>query len=295
MNVWRLDLPIEEKKGMEREALLWDLAGQEDYRLIHQLYLDETALALVLFNPQKDDPFAETVDWLKALCAAVDKNKPGRAVKLLIAARTDVGSVKVSQKKIDRFLGEHGFAAYLPTSAKTGDNCSDNMNQNQPSPLKQLITRHIPWSHLAWTSTPQVLRELKNAVLEMKEEKLGLLRFPELVQRLKHKLPKEVFEEEDVRTAISLLSNHCLVMPLQFGDLVLLHPEILNGYASAVIRAARTHIDEIGCVRQEDVFQRRIDFTGVESLQLVFKGEKLDAAALLRVRDKLLQSPVSSE
>jgi hypothetical protein len=45
MNVWRLDLPIEEKKGMEREALLWDLAGQEDYRLIHQLYLDENAPA----------------------------------------------------------------------------------------------------------------------------------------------------------------------------------------------------------------------------------------------------------
>jgi small GTP-binding protein len=268
MNVWRLDLPIEEKKGMDREALLWDLAGQVDYRLIHQLYLDETALALVLFNPQKDDPFAEILDWLKALEAAANKSKSTGAVKLLIAARTDVGQVKVSQKKIDRFAAEHGFASYLPTSAQTGDNCSDRENQNQPSTLKQLITRHIPWSNLAWTSTPQLLRELKNAVLEMKEETFGLLGFPVLVQRLKPKLPEEVFGEEDVRTAVSLLSNHGLVMPLQFGDLVLLQPEILNGYASAVIRAARAHIDEIGCVRQEDVFERRIDFAGVERLPL---------------------------
>ncbi len=266
MNVWRLDLPLEEKKGLEREALLWDLAGQEDYRLIHQLYLDETALALVLFNPQKNDPFADIVDWLKALAAAAAKDQPGRPVKLLVAARTDVGSVKVSQKKIDRFLEEHGFASYLPTSAKSGFNCSDHLNQEQPSALKQAIARHIPWTLLPWTSTPRLLRELKNAVLAMKEEKLGLLRFPELVQRLKQELPEEVFGEDDVRTAVSLLANHGLVMPLQFGDLVLLQPELLNGYASAVIRAARSHIDEIGCVCQDDVYQRRIDMTGVTRL-----------------------------
>ncbi|MDI1277976.1 TIR domain-containing protein [Methylobacter sp.] len=58
MNVWGLDLPDAESlpttnEGLviEREVLLWDLAGQEDYRLIHQLYLEETALALLLVNP----------------------------------------------------------------------------------------------------------------------------------------------------------------------------------------------------------------------------------------------------
>lgn len=268
MQVWRLGLPLETKKGLEREALLWDLAGQEDYRLIHQLFLDETSLALVLFNPQKNDPFSETVDWLKALAAASTKDKPGRPVKLLVAARTDVGSITVSQKKIDRFLEEHGFAAYLPTSAKSGHNCSDSLNNNQPSALKQTIANHIPWDSLPWTSTPRLLRELKNAVLDMKDKKLGLPRFPELAQRLKQTLPKEVFGEDDVRTAVSLLANHGLVMPLQFGDLVLLQPELLNGYASAVIRAARTHTDEIGCVCQDDVFQRRIDMTGVTRLEL---------------------------
>ncbi len=63
---------------MEREALLWDLAGQEDYRLIHQLFLDETALALLLVNPQKDDPFVEAGDWLKALAAACGQSAAGK-------------------------------------------------------------------------------------------------------------------------------------------------------------------------------------------------------------------------
>jgi WD40 repeat protein len=64
MNVWRLELPLAPDATLEREALLWDLAGQEDYRLIHQLFLEETALALLLINPQKEDPFLEAGDWL---------------------------------------------------------------------------------------------------------------------------------------------------------------------------------------------------------------------------------------
>ena len=70
MNVWSLALPLPPDATMDREALLWDLAGQEDYRLIHRLFLDETALALLLINPQKDDPFAEAGDWLNALDTA---------------------------------------------------------------------------------------------------------------------------------------------------------------------------------------------------------------------------------
>lgn len=259
MRVWRLDLPLEDEDGLEREALLWDLAGQEDYRLVHQLFLDETALALVLVNPQKDDPFSEAVDWLKALGAAVGGGTPRReAARLLIAARTDVGTVRVSRQKIDRFLDKHGFAGYLPTSAKTGDGCAD---------LMELIARHIPWKTLPWTSTPRLLAELKNAVLALAEEgEVQLLRFPELLQRLRHALPEERFGESDVRTAVTLLHNHGLVMPLAFGDLVLLTPQILNGYASAVIRAARAHVDEIGCVPERDVFERTLDWTGVDRL-----------------------------
>ncbi|MCP5046580.1 MAG: DUF4365 domain-containing protein, partial [bacterium] len=282
MQVWRLDLPIVEEDTIQREALLWDLAGQEDYRLVHQLFLDETALALLLFNPQKEDPFAEVGDWLKVLEAVSGRMESHReVVKLLIAARIDVGTTKVSQKKIDRFLKEHGFAAYLPTSARRGDHCSDRKNKSQPSRLKELIAGHIPWPSLPWTSVPELLRELKNAVLDMtEEEEACMLRFPELAQRLKQALPHLGFGEMDVRTAVTLLSNHGLVMRLEFGDLVLLTPEAMNGYASAMIRSARAHIDEIGCVGEKEVFQCEIDLDGVDR----FKGpeEELMMRAMVR-------------
>ena len=73
------------------------------------------------------------------------------------------------------------------------------------------------------------------------ESDIRLLRFAELAQRLEQALPGERFGESDVRTAVTLLANHGLARPLKFGDLVLLRPDLLNGYAGAIIRAARAH------------------------------------------------------
>ena len=272
MQVWRLDLPEgpqPDSGSLEREALLWDLAGQEDYRLIHQLFLDETAMALVLINPQKEDPFAEVGDWVKAVRAALGTKDPQRdAARILIAARADVGGIRVGQQKIDRFLQEHGFAGYLATSAMTGENCSDGLGGGNPSALKRLIAELIPWDRQPWTSAPRLLAAIKNAVLDMREKKeIRLLRFAELCQRLEQALTGQPFTEADVRTAVTLLANHGLVMPFQFGNLVLMRPELLNGYAGAVIRAARKHVDEIGCVREQDVFECKLDFEGVDRLE----------------------------
>lgn len=269
MNVWPLPLPLPPDTTLDREALLWDLAGQEDYRLIHRLFLDETALALLLINPQKDDPFAEAGDWLKALDTAASNHEAKRkAARLLIFSQIDVGGMKVSNAKTERFIQEHRFTDWLATSAKTGENCSDGANEGKPSKLKQLIADRIPWEALPWTAVhPPILAELKNTVLKMRDTTdIRLLRFAELAQRLEQALPGERFGESDVRTAVTLLANHGLALPLKFGDLVLLQPELLNGYAGAIIRAARAHRDEIGCVLEADIYKPDFDFTGVNRL-----------------------------
>jgi WD40 repeat protein/RNase P subunit RPR2 len=269
MNVWPLNLPLPADATADREALLWDLAGQEDYRLIHRLFLDETALALLLINPQKDDPFAEAGDWLKALdTASLNDGANRRAARLAIFSQVDVGEPKLGKTKLDRFCQQHDFADWLITSAKNGRNCSDAENGGKSSKLKQLIADRIPWDKLPWTATPRLLAELKSALLKMRATTdIRLLRFAELAQRLEQTLPGERFGESDVRTAVSLLANHGLARSLKFGDLVLLQPELLNGYAGAIIRAARAHKDEIGCVREEDIYDPKFDFTGVERLK----------------------------
>jgi hypothetical protein len=50
--------------GTQCEAVLWDLAGQPDYRLIHALFLDQANLGLLLFDPtNRERPLAGVEYW----------------------------------------------------------------------------------------------------------------------------------------------------------------------------------------------------------------------------------------
>jgi WD40 repeat protein len=57
--------PPEEK----REVILWDLGGQDEYRLVHQLFLHDTMLALVLLDPTRGRTAFEEVEGLQLTCA----------------------------------------------------------------------------------------------------------------------------------------------------------------------------------------------------------------------------------
>jgi GTPase SAR1 family protein len=65
--------------GTECEAILWDLAGQPDYRLTHALFLDDADLALVLFDPTDSrDPLHGVEFWLKQLKAGQTSRTSGQ-------------------------------------------------------------------------------------------------------------------------------------------------------------------------------------------------------------------------
>ena len=54
--------------NVQAELTLWDLAGQPEYRLTHQLFLDDTDAALLLFDcSDPNDPFRGVPYWAKAL------------------------------------------------------------------------------------------------------------------------------------------------------------------------------------------------------------------------------------
>jgi GTPase SAR1 family protein len=45
--------------GEKREVVIWDLGGQDEYRLVHQLFLHDTVLALILLDPTRGIPGLE--------------------------------------------------------------------------------------------------------------------------------------------------------------------------------------------------------------------------------------------
>ena len=260
MDVRRLDLPGLADGGIEREVWLWDFAGQPDYRLVHQLYMDETALALVVLDPQRDDPFGPLAHWEKALEVA---GRPD-AARILVAARCDRGGFTVSDRAVKRYLNDHAYVASVKTAAKSGAGCDD---------LKSLISEHIDWNRLTDTVTTDLFRTLKDTVLAIRREGAPLLQVSALQQRLRMALPELRFDESELRQVLRLIVGQGLVHLLPFGDFVLLRPELVNDYASAVVRAAREDTDEIGAVTEQDVLDAQISLDGVD--RLVETDEKL--------------------
>jgi small GTP-binding protein len=270
MRVYQLKLPKSHTEAdIEREVWLWDFAGQPDYRLIHQLYMDETALGVVVFDPQDDNPFESLGHWEKALRAAV-KHEPA---KLLVAGRCDRGGITVSKRKFQEFRKKHGFLELLTTAAKTGEGCEQ---------LVEKIAWHIPWDRLPWTATTRLFKTLKDAIVRLKGEGTAIIRLAELRQRLQLMLPGRVIEETDLRAVVGLLQGQGLIRMLDFGDFVLLQPEQINLYASVVVRSAREHKDEMGSVPERQVLEGRLDFKTMERLA------EADEKTLLRAMTQTL-------
>lgn len=264
MRVWPLQLHSQGPGVIEREAWLWDLAGQPEYRLVHQLFLNETALALVLFDPSNpEDPFRGLGHWEEALRLALGR----QPVMLLVATKTDRGAATVAGAKIAQYCQQHGFAAYLRSSAKTGEGRHE---------LLRAIAEHIPWDRTPWISTPRLFKALKDAVVRMTDGDLVLLPFGALRQQLQVMLPGVAFDERELRTVVRLLDGQGLIKPLAFGDLILLRPELLNNYAAAVVRAARDHVEGIGCISEQAVLEGSFDFKDMPRLR------RADEQVLLR-------------
>ena len=239
--------------GIEREIWLWDFAGQADYRLIHQLYLDETALAVLVFNPQSENPFEGLGQWDRELQRAA--RRPFR--KLLVAGRIDVGGLMVSRASVERFRQERSFVEYIETSALRGTGCDT---------LREAIIGQIPWGEIPWTASPRIFRLLKGEIVKLKDEGKVLLRVGELKQQAELRLPGEPFTVEELRAVVGLLAGPGVVWQLEFGDFVLLQPERINAYAAAVVRSVRAHTEEIGCIAEEAVLAGRLDYQGMRRL-----------------------------
>lgn len=122
--IWRMRAPdLDGGQSAQREVLLWDLAGQPGYRIVHQLHLSGANVALVLFDSRSETaPLAGIGYWARALQHAQTTQGLSREPlpTLLVAARTDRGVVGVSDERLAEVVKEFGFRALLSTSAREG-------------------------------------------------------------------------------------------------------------------------------------------------------------------------------
>jgi WD40 repeat protein len=263
---WPLPHEAEVEHG-EREIWLWDFAGQPDYRLAHPLYIDETALAVFVFDAQDRNPLAGLADWDRMMTRAAKKP----FAKLLAAGRCDRGGSMISSGLIDQFRQHRQFGPYIETSARTGLGCHE---------LARAIIGHIDWDAIPYTVSPDTFRRLKEIIVRIKVRTYArpkgkkkpspapvLLSSEALALMASKKWKEEAkFDDDEFRAVVSLLHVPGVVWKLEFGDLVLLQPERINAYAAALVRRVRKHIDEIGVIPEEAVLAGDIEYADMVRL-----------------------------
>jgi small GTP-binding protein len=248
---WATHWPLPHPKttdGVDREIWLWDFAGQVDYRLVHQIFMDETAAAILVFNPQSENPFDGLGHWDRDLKKAA--RKP--FAKLLAAGRVDRGGLLVSDASMTKFMAERQFLGSLhETSAKTGHGCDE---------LREAIVKAIDWDRIPITTSLALYHRIKEEVLRLRDSGTVLIRLSELNQRLELLLGGQRFTPAELQTALGHLAGPGMIQRLDFGGFILLRPEVLSRYAAAVVRKVRKHSQEMGCIREEELLAGDLDY-----------------------------------
>jgi WD40 repeat protein len=261
------------------EIILWDLAGQPGYRLINQLHLSDVSVALVVYDSRNEvNPFSGVEHWLRALQQAQALRGPDQPpIKIfLIAARVDRGSVGVSRARVDEVMRVMHADQHFETSAKEGWNIAE---------LGQAIREAIDWEVLPKVSSSTLLTRIRAFLIDQQAMGQSLFNQENLYYYFlkSAELPHSTELRAQFDTCIDLFASRGLIEKLSFGDIILLQPEMVDSYASALVNAARREPDGLGCV-QEDLAlsgnfpippEDRLHNPGQEKILLIATVEKL--------------------
>jgi hypothetical protein len=88
---------------------------------------------------------------------------------------------------------------------------------------------------------------------------------------------------------IGLVEAQGLIKRFSFGDLVLLQPELLDAYASAIILAARDQIEGLGSIKEEEVLTGHLPFLDIERIE----DQQQEKQLLLATVEDLLKHEIA--
>jgi len=289
--------------GTDCEAILWDFAGQPDYRLVHALFVDDADLALVLFDAADlRDPLHGVGFWLRQLQTG---QRPCPII--LVAAQTDRGSCTLTEVELQAFCRSHGIVGPVTTSAYTGAGVAELMEQ-----MKSMI----PWEDKAAMVTTTTFKRIKDYVLGLKEagsDGQTIVRPEELRGRLeaawaaqmepdspspsfwKRSFAKDggderargepwEFTDAEMMTAAGHLENYGYIRRLRTSNgeqRILLEPERLNNLASSFVLEARRNPKGLGALEEKRLLAGGYAFPELRDLTQPEGDILLDSAALL--------------
>ena len=268
--------------GTHCDVILWDLAGQPDYRITHVLFLDDVDLALILFDSaDQKEPLKDVEYWLKQL--------PSGCRRILVGSKADRGYASVSNEELAEFCQYHQITGgFVVTSALTGENVLE---------LSGRIKSEIDSIKLEASIATESFNRIKTFVLGLKEEvhyedpgsinRSGLIvSMAELGQRLGERNSSSQYGADEIEAAVRHLERHGFIKRITTSsgrEVLLLVPELLNNLAASLILEARRNERGLGAIDETAVLRGEFAFPELNLLGADEKEIMLDATVGLLI------------
>jgi len=113
--------------------IIWDIGGQEKYRILRESYLRGASGALLVFDLTNKTTFHHIYEWVDELHKFCGKDIP----KFLLGNKVDITAKREVQEDAGSNMAKELNVDYLETSAKSGQNVNQAFNT-----IVQLILRN---------------------------------------------------------------------------------------------------------------------------------------------------------
>lgn len=272
--VWALDaLRATREDGTEQEALLWDLAGQHDYRLLHTLHLGDADVVLLAFDASsQDDPLGGARYWLRAIERAGSRRPP----IILVGAQVDQAGGGLSRAEIDAFCADSKITGgYVATSALTGEGLPALVAR-----LRELLGRADPVTN----TTTETFRRVKDVLLRLKAGGAfprSLLKIGELQGLLAAQGPDLRLPRPALSAALGNLIKHGHLGEVTLGGSarrILVRPELLYNTAASIVVLAKRAVRGAGSVDEAALFAPGAALPELPPLPAEERASLVDAA-----------------
>ena len=201
----------------DTQLCFWDLGGQYNYRTLNELFLNEAAVILLVFDVTRIGTFENLSYWIEMVKAIVGSRSKN---VLIVGNKTDVGGTAVPQEELQHFLTKYGLSRnYLETSAKERINIKE---------LLERIGGMVEWGQLLKVDNSQKLFTAIQILKRLKKEHV-IYDFSEIVNCLS----KEIGDLDPLEAKSILLyyASQDRILLGQAEKYVVLDPE----YASKIM------------------------------------------------------------
>jgi GTPase SAR1 family protein len=274
MRVWtipieRFDPSAERTPEERREVVVWDLGGQDEYRLVHQLFIHDTTLALLLAEPRRDTSLSELEGWVLRFEKQIDPQQEVR--KLLVATKVDDDAAPAQHAPFDSFAKQNRFAGHYVTSAKTDRGIGE---------LRTAVTTLIDWERLTKTTQPELFQAIRDEIQkQIDDDRKLVIPYDDLEAWFKKRDP-ERFDADSLRSVVAQLTLQGFIADVRLGDgtrMLILRIEHVSRYAGSLICAAKEKFESDGVPSLEisEVLSTRMSFPRMPDKERLRRDQEL--------------------